>query len=245
MTNFSGGGRKGIWAWLSPERAVLVLPVMAGLGLAVLVSSAGVTPLSLRVNTQKGLVDELQGKSDRLPLRERRLLALQGDIAQRQQQQERLLALVAGTSTSELNTFLAELNNLANTHQVTITTTEPGAIVLFSPPVVPVAGAAPPAAGGGTSTLTPSDALLAQGVEKRSVGLTVKGSFPQVFNFLRALERLQVFVSISEMDVSAEAAGGGSASQADGSEVTLAIKLTAYGRQSIPLRVASVDGSLP
>ena len=241
MTNFSGGGQKGIWAWLSPERAVLVVPVLAGVGLAVLVSSAGVTPLSLQVNKQQRLVDELQEKSDRLPVRERRLKSLQNDIAQRQQQQDRLLALVAGTSTSELNTFLAELNNLANASQVKITTTEPGEKVLFSPPVVPVAGEAPPAAGGGAAPLAPPDALLAQGLEKRSVGLTVKGPFSKVFAFLRALERLQVFVSISEMEVKAEDAADENGAKGARSPVALAIKLTAYGRHS-PTKPASSLG---
>ena len=48
----------------------------------------------------------------------------------------------------------------------------------------------------------------------------MKGPFPQVLAFLQSLERLQVFVIISEMDVKAEV-----------SDVTMKLKLTAYGRQ--------------
>ena len=52
---------------------------------------------------------------------------------QRQQQFDRLLALVAGTS--ELNTFLAGLNDLANTYRVAITTKEPGEVQVLRHPL--------------------------------------------------------------------------------------------------------------
>ena len=57
MTNFSGVARSGFWRWLTPERAVLVVPVLAGLALSVALVSVGVTPLSLRVKEQQELVD--------------------------------------------------------------------------------------------------------------------------------------------------------------------------------------------
>ena len=51
--------------------------------------------------------------------------------AERAQQLDRLLELVAGTS--ELQTFLAGLNDLARVHNVAITTTKPGAVERFNP----------------------------------------------------------------------------------------------------------------
>jgi len=246
MTNFSGRTRRGLWAWLSPERAVLVVPVFVGMGLSVLVFSAAVTPLSLRMKNQQAKVDELKDKSDQLPLREIRLRSLKATRVKRVQQQERLLALVAGTSNSALNTFLAQLNNLAVANQVTIATTQPGDIILFVPPVDVEAngGTAPPAAGGSTPAELPRDALLAQGIEKRSVGLTVKGSFPNVFGFLRSLERLEVFISVSELEVQSEKADEASQQKVPGSEVSLKLKLTAYGRH-FPSRSISGNAGSP
>ena len=234
MTNFSGVGRTGIWTWLSPERAVLVVPVLAGLGLSVLVFSAGITPLKLRVDEQQEVVDDLRSKADRLPKQRRKLAALKQQQAQREQQLDRLLALVAGTSTSQLNTFLAELNDLAKAHGVVITTTEPGAVQRFMPQEGKTKSGrktkAPPAKGGGERR-EKADPLLNKGLEKRSAGLTVKGSFPQVLAFLQALERLQVFVIISEMDVKADAQPTKEEGKASVPEVTMTLKLTAYGRQ--------------
>ena len=242
MTNFSGVGRTGIWTWLSPERAVLVLPVLAGLGLSVLVFSAGITPLKLRVDEQQKVVDDLSYKSAMLPLLEQELSELRLKQAQREQQLDRLLALVAGTS--QLNTFLAELNDLANAHGVAITTTEPGAVQRFIPQEGKAKSGkkkkAPPAKGGGERR-GKADPLLNKGLEKRSAGLTVKGPFPQVLAFLQALERLQVFVIISEMDVQANAQPTQEEGKQSVPEVTMTLKLTAYGRQpeAEPAQVAN------
>jgi hypothetical protein len=164
-----------------------------------------------------------------LPLLEQEHSDLKLKQAQRTQQLDRLLALVAGTS--ELNTFLAELNDLGNTHRVAITTTEPGEVQRFTAPAAPTGQEAPPAAGGGEPTASSGDALLYEGIEKRTAELTLQGSFPQVLAFLQALERLQVFVVVSEMDVKAVASRDEAADQSPKPEVTMALKLTAYGRQ--------------
>ena len=68
MTNFSGIGRQGLWSWLTPERAVLVVPVLAGLGLSMAVLSVGVTPLTMRVREQSEVVEQLTVKAEFLPV---------------------------------------------------------------------------------------------------------------------------------------------------------------------------------
>lgn len=241
MTNFSGVTRSGFWSWLTPERAVLVVPVLAGLGLSVVLVSVGVTPLLLQVKEQQELVDQLSAKSELLPQLRQELNDLRRQQEERQAQLDRLLALVSGTA--ELNTFLAQLNDLAAVHQVTINTTEPGAVERFkAPPPVPADGQnappaagggqdAPPAAGGDQASAPSSDALLNRGLEKRSATLTVTGAFQQVLAFLRSLERLETFVIISELDVKALGARRGAKDQPAMPEVSMGFKLTAYGRQ--------------
>ena len=229
MTNFSGTARASLWRWLSPERSVLMLPVFAGLGLSLLVLSAGIAPLKLRVDAQNKVVDEMLFKSKTLPLLEQELDRLRLEQTQRQQQLDRLLALVAGTS--ELNTFLAELNDLGNTYRVAITSKEPGRLQRFYPATVPPKQDAPPAAGGAGQRDFAGDPLLNKELVKRSAGLTVQAPFPQVLSFLQALESLEVFVDISEMDVKAVSSVGQEAEDGSVPEVNMVLKLTAYGRQ--------------
>ena len=87
---------------------------------------------------------------------------------------DRLLKLVAGTS--DLQTFLAELNDMG--HLPTWNhTTKPGAVERFEAPTQAGDQIAPPAAGGGTLPEVAGDPLLNRGLEKRSAALTVRGPF--------------------------------------------------------------------
>ena len=201
MTNFSGIGRKGIWSWLTPERAVLVVPVFAGFGLALALSGFGIGPLMLRVREQSEVVAQLTTKADLVPFLQQQEAALKRKQAARDQQLDRLLELVAGTS--QLQTFMAELNDMARRYNVEIITTRPGAVERFEAPTqVQIQDQiAPPAAGGEEAQEEGGDPLLNRGLEKRSAELTVKGPFKQVLAFLRSLESLEVFVVISEMNV--------------------------------------------
>ena len=129
MTNFSGIGRQGLWSWLTPERAVLVMPVLAGLGVSMALLSVGITPLTIRVREQSEVVEQLTSKAEFVPVLRQQLAALKRKQEERDQQLDRLLDLVAGTS--ELQTFLAELNDMGRLHNVAITTTKPGAVERF------------------------------------------------------------------------------------------------------------------
>ena len=227
MTNFSGIGRQGLWSWLTPERAVLVVPVFVGLGLSLALLSVGVTPLTLRVREQNEVVQQLTTKAEFVPVLRQQLAAVKREQVARAQQLDRLLELVAGTS--ELQTFVAGLNDLARVHNVAITTTKPGEVERFKPPTPAQAQEAPPAAGGGNSGAATADPLLNRGLEKRSATLTVKGAFEQVLAFLRSLEQLEVFVVISEMNIRGQ--GGQGEVGVDLSEVEMDLNLSAYGLQ--------------
>ena len=228
MTNFSGISRQGLWSWLTPERAVLVLPVIAGLVLSVALLSVGITPLTMRVREQNEVVEELTTKADFVPVLRQQLAVLKRSQEEREQQLDRLLDLLAGTS--ELQTFLAELNDLGRLHNVAINTTKPGAVERFS---------APPAQG--TSPAASGDPLLNRGLEKRSAVLTVTGPFEQVLAFLQSLERLEVFVVISEMNVQSQSQQ--SQDGFDHFEVAMDLTLSAYGRQPKPVASSGKSAS--
>ena len=226
MTNFSGIDRQGLWSWLTPERAVLVIPVLAGLGVSMALLSVGITPLTIRVREQSEVVEQLTSKAEFVPVLRQQLASLKQEQEERDKQLDRLLDLVAGTS--ELQTFLAELNDLGRLHNVAITATKPGAVKRFQPPLP--AQVAPPAAGGSDSREVSGDPLLNRSLEKRSAALTVTGSFQQVLAFLQSLERLEVFVVITEMNVQRQRQQ--SQVDVDSFEVVMDLTLSAYGRQS-------------
>ena len=159
----------------------------------------------------------MEQKSEALPGLVQALAQRRVDQAEAMAQQQQLLGLIAGTS--DLETFLAELNDLADEHQVVVFSTEPGAIERASVPIAPTD--APVA---GNADLVVSDPLLMQGLEKRSARIQVEGLFVDVLNFLRSLEKLEVFVVTKDLSVM----GAGSAED-EAMKVRLGLTVLAYG----------------
>lgn len=229
MTNFQANAQPSRLRWLTPERAVLVLPIAAGIVVAGLMTSLVLTPLLVRLQSQREQLNALTRLRDEVPLLREQLNSLLIRLEQRQDQEQWLLQLVAGTG--ELDTFLAALNDLAERTGVTITRAVPGPVQLFVPPPKPVegqAGSPAPAAAGAAPT--PVDPLLREGLERRSAELAVSGSFAGLLAFLRALESLEVFVEASDLTLNSPP--GNTEAKDQPKKLDLSLKLSAYGRQA-------------
>ena len=218
MTNFQAETNRPTAAWLTPERAVVVVPILAGLAVAATLASAVIPPQVVQLRERRSVVDVLEQKSEALPGLVQSLAQRRLDQAEVMAQQQRLLALIAGTG--ELETFLAQLNDLADKHQVVVTSTEPGAVERAPVPVAP--SDTPPV--DGTEDLAVGDPLLMQGLQKRSARMQIDGPFVQVLAFLRSLENLEVFVVTDDMSVQSAPA-----SEDEAMQVRLGITLLAYG----------------
>jgi type IV pilus assembly protein PilO len=225
MTNFQPNPAKSQLGWLTPERSVLVLPVLGGVLLAGVIAIGALTPLLVTIRDQKAKLDALLFQQRELPALKQRLQGLSRQQQATQQQQDLLLGLLAGTN--ELTTFLAELDQLAQTAGVSIETTELGAIERYVAPVDPDDDGSTVA----TLEVATSDLLLHPSLEKRSANLNVRGSYISVLRFLQALESLQVFVIISDLQIDAERRA--SPDSDDKAAVTrMSLVLTAYGKNA-------------
>tara|TARA_Y100001933_G_scaffold258387_1_gene306346 strand:+ start:113 stop:775 length:663 start_codon:yes stop_codon:yes gene_type:complete len=215
VTNFQVETNRPTAAWLTPERAVVVVPILAGLALAATLASVVITPQIVQLRERRAVVDVMEQKSDALPGLEQALAKRRLEQLEVMAQQQRLLALIAGTA--DLETFLAQLNDFADKHQVVVSSTEPGTVekAVGSVATTDAAAAEDPAVG---------DPLLMQGLEKRSARIQVEGPFIQVLNFLRSLENLEVFVITDDLSVV-----GAPPSKDEAMKVRLGLTLLAYG----------------
>ena len=91
--NFSDRSLGSVMAM--PERAVLVVPVLAGLGLSMALLSVGVTPLTIRVRAEQ-VVEQLTTKAEFVPVLRQQLAA----IAQEERDQQLTLAGAGGGTSS-------------------------------------------------------------------------------------------------------------------------------------------------
>ena len=217
MTNFQAETNRPPSAWLTPERAVVVVPILAGLALAATLASAVIAPQIVQLRERRAVVDVLEQKSEALPGLEQALAQRRLEQAEVMAQQQRMLALIAGTA--ELETFLAQLNDLADKHQVVVSSTEPGAVEKAPLPVD-----ATDAAAAGAEDSAVGDPLLMQGLEKRSARIQVEGPFVQVLDFLRSLESLEIFVVTDDLSLVASPS-----SKDEAMKVRLGLTLLAYG----------------
>ena len=221
MTNFQPS-RTAPKRWITPESAVLVLPILAGAAVALLLGLAALSPLLVQLNQRRSALQDMERKRDELPLLRQQLQSLLDRQQTLEAQQGRLLTLVAGTSA--LKTWLAQLNRLAVNQGVSILQVEPQPVEVYIPPP-------PPAEGGGvTSTAPPvmGDPLLAPNLEKRSAIVTLQAPFPRLVDLLQQMELLQVIVLASDLELDVVPPNPESKLL----EIKLKLKLSAYGRNA-------------
>ena len=228
MTNFQPQKSAAPLRWLTPERALFALPVLVSLALATAIVVLLVDPMWRSFRERQEVVEALTIKSLALPQLQKDLNVQEQVRLQLQEQESRLLSLLAGTN--DLDTFLAELNQLAVRHGVTVTTTEPGEIEAFiAVPEGQAAADLDPQLQDGDESVT-TDVLLQEGLERRSASLTVQGEFKSVLAFLQDLESLQIFVITSDLDIKAIRSSSTAAGSAEQLLTSLKLQLSAYGR---------------
>ncbi len=231
MTNLDGSARTRSLGWLTPERALLVLPLLGGLAVSVGLVLLIVTPLIVQLQTRQVEVERLEAQKRKLPNLRLRFASLAEKQDALELQQDRILALVAGQA--QLQTLLAELNELAVQHGILIKTAKPDKVerVAIELEPEPLGSDEQPLAD--MEKASDQDDLFRQGVEKQSAALTVLGEFPDVYDFLRALERLDVFVAMSNLIVNSELPQD----SRSGGRISLSLQLTAYGREPEPKKL--------
>ena len=236
MTNFQGQASPSRLQWLTPERALFFIPVLTSVGVAVALLYLAVLPMFRMVRERQVVVKDLTNKGLELPQLERDLQQQQALNSQLEDQEIRLFKMLAGTK--DLGTFLAGLNSLAVKHQVTVATTEPGAIENWVPPLEDediADGDLDPDGDFSDS----NDDLLLEGLEKRSALIEVQGIFRDVQGFLQDLESLEVFVIASDLAMEAIRSLSDETTKEALVQTRLELQLSAYGRA-----VASISNKI-
>ena len=210
--------------WLSPERILLVLPIVMGAGLAVLMLTAGATPLMVQLKADQEVVDEMLRKREGLAAARQQLEQELAELERLDQKHKRLVNLVAGEG--QLRTVLAQLNLLTQRQNVRITAMELQPVVRFTPPPPP---SPPSEAEEGADPSEPppaeqtsADPLLLTDLEKRSALISLEGRFLDLLAVLRELEQLEVIVLMDDLALLN--------SGANGAQTQLSISISAYGR---------------
>ncbi len=191
MTNFQASRTP---RWLRRETVLVAAPAVAGAVVAAALAAAVVLPPWQQLQRDQQQLEQLEAQRQRLPLLRRQLDSLEQQRAEAEARNGQIVNLIAGSG--DLNTFLAQLSQQAALSGVLLDGYEP------------VAAPPPPKAGAkDKAPAPPPDPLLAPGLSKISVLLRARGSGPQLLEFLRRLERLNLLVVQSDLSLKAGTAG--------------------------------------
>ena len=220
MTNFQQDNARGRFAWLTPERALVVLPAAVGLTFALILGGALVLRFQSDINQLTALEKERLQKQGELSFLKIQQRKLKQTYSQAQQQTQLLQQLVAGNQSIE--TLLSQLNLEAAESKVLLDSYEPQQ----------TQPAASTRAGGSGSTSNtnapPADPLLTDGVIKEKRLIVVKGPYAGLLEFLRRLERITPLLVISDLSLQADSAASPADQPVPVAISTMRLTLTAY-----------------
>ena len=151
-----------------------------------------------QLQQQRSRMVELRQLEAQLPLMDQQLARELLAAAKADAQQALVLQLIAGSGS--LATFLAELDRLADGSGVKLSLFEP--LAVMAAPQRP--GGSKPA-GEQAPPPPPADPLLARGLAKREALIGATGPYPSLLAFMRQLEKLNVLVVQSNLQLALEA----------------------------------------
>ena len=198
MTNLSSSSNSPS---LSRERILMAAPLLIGL-----LSAGGLVLLQLlptneRIAELDVRLQEVRALQTQVPGMRKRLDAAENKLEKAQVQQAVLLDLIAGRD--RIQTFLALLDQRARTTGVEIQRFEP----LQSD--VPLKNAQSRSRGSSEqSSSNPADPLEDLGYRRTAVALNVVGSYAQLQYFLQEMEKLEVVVEASDLNLEAASDSG-------------------------------------
>ena len=172
------------------ERAAFWVPLSVGGLVAALVGGGLVAPQWQQWQQGQARLEALRASEAQVPLLRRQLAVQWEQQATAEHQQELLVQLIGGTG--DLATVLAQVDRVAGLTGVQLDLYEPQG-----------AAPEPPAKAGAQEkpASPPPDPLAVEGLERQTVLLAAKGSFPQVLDFLRRMERLNLLVVQSDLQL--------------------------------------------
>ena len=201
------------------ERILLGLPFLPGVLAALLLGWLMLRPTLAQVSALETRLEELKLMQRQLPDLKRQIADAEIALVQAEVQQALLVDLIAGRDG--IQTFLALLDQLSRDAGVEIQQYEP----------LPAQTPAPPNPANTQNpnqnqpAAEPTDPLLALGYRKSEVALRVVGSYSALQRFLQGMERLQILVESSDLNLTAKERNGLV------SQTELALRLSFYDPQ--------------
>ena len=209
---------------ITPENAVLFIPIFISIILFLGLVGAFTLPQSLKIKKKLEQIKFLEEKISYIPIYNNKLKEIKIKKNKALGQQGRLLSLVAGEK--DLKTLLNKLNSITVNNKVKIIEVKPivESQIVLSKKIDNSKGS--------------KDPLLQPSLEKYSFTLIVEGNYNDIIGMLKDIEMLETFVIAKNLEVQSvkkiQASSTNNYEQNNANILTkLTIELTAYGKKVI------------
>ena len=212
MTNFSrlSSGKK---SFISPENAVLLIPVISGFTFSLILLITIFIPQYINSKEKNNEILFLEEKISFIPIYKKQMNILIQRKQSALNQRRRLINLIAGKK--EVDTILNQINSIAVKNQIQISELKP---LIKNKSVNKNA----------KKETSNKDPLLQPSIEKFMFKLSIEGQFNNLIQFLREIELLETFIISKNININS--IKDTSLSKKNNQIIKMSIDLSVYGQ---------------
>ena len=176
---------------ISPERAASLIPVFISSFISVIIISVFVFPKYLKSNKINLELKEYTRKKNKLQTLKKQYETINEKFEKLNLEKSKIIDLISGTTN--LNTFLSKLGEIANKNNIKFISIVPTAIIEFKE--------LPKSTNKDNQVIKAIDPLLVEGLKKYSIDLSFDSSFQNLLIFLRDLEFQENIILFKDINI--------------------------------------------
>ena len=205
---------------ITPERAAIILPTLISSFFVFIIVSTFIIPRYVKSNKVDSEYKEFLRKKNDLPNLKAQYKIINTKLDKLNKEKSQIIKLVSGTSN--LETFLSRLGNLANKHEINISSITPKSSIMYVKSE--------------NSDLQNElninpDPLLVEGIKKYIIDLNFKAGFENLLSFFRDLEYQENVILFKDIEIESKEENNDKTEKNNPVNLLdISLKMTVYGK---------------
>ena len=206
--------------FITPEKSAVILPVLISSFISLIIVSAFVIPKYIKSNKINNEYKEFLRKKDELPDLKAQYKIINEKLENLNKEKYQIINLISGTSN--LETFLSRLGDLALKHNIKISTISPKSSIMYVESQNRNLQ--------NELNLNP-DPLLVEGVKKYNIEFNFKAKFENLLSFFRDLEFQENVILFEDINIASDEENNANKKKnIPGKLLDVSLKMNVYGK---------------
>ena len=206
--------------FITPEKSAVLLPVLISSFISLIIISAFVIPKYIKSNKINKEYKEFLRKKNELPNLKAEYKIINEKLQKLNKEKYQIINLISGTSN--LETFLSRLGDLAAKHNINISSISPKASIMYVESQNSDLQ--------NELNLNP-DTLIVEGVKKYNIEINFKSNFKDLLSFIRNLEFLENVILFKDINITIDEANNDEKKKKMPAELLdISLKMNVYGK---------------